>query len=175
MELLGSGRLPLPDVRAVVSQLRPARWARNRMPSRVLQAPVRAVQAQLSSDELRACIRAGDRVALAIGSRGISHLQQVVATVVGWLRVQGGRRYLVLATEVTGRRQPARRNYSPPLGWTRPALRRPSAPWRTRTVAIAASLGEPAEIRLEWIKNTLELGEIVVTKPFGRSLTDRTG
>ncbi len=43
------------------------------------------------------CVRPGQRIALAVGSRGIANLPQLVAGVVQWIRRQGGQAFLVPA------------------------------------------------------------------------------
>lgn len=51
-------------------------------------------------DELRSSgvvIRPGERIAIAVGSRGIAHLAALVAETVAWVRAQGGQPFIVPA------------------------------------------------------------------------------
>src|SRR5215472_1446265 len=56
-----------------------------------------AILSQLESKLAEARHPQGARVAVAVGSRGISNLRDIVALVVGWLRQRGARPFIVPA------------------------------------------------------------------------------
>src|SRR5215472_17713488 len=56
-----------------------------------------AILSQLESKLAEARHPQGARVAVAVGSRGISNLPDIVALVVGWLRQRGARPFIVPA------------------------------------------------------------------------------
>jgi hypothetical protein len=68
---------------------------RVRFPREKVDDVGRALQVELASSGVR--IRAGARIAIAVGSRGIAELATMVRTTVAWVRAQGGQPFIVPA------------------------------------------------------------------------------
>ena len=77
--------------------LSPWRVVRQNLPHRGLPSPEAAVGAEMARPEIRRQIRRGMRVAIGVGSRGISCLQEVVRALVRELRGAGAQPFIVPA------------------------------------------------------------------------------
>ena len=87
---MNNGRPPLP--------LSSFYFLERKGPSRPALGDLRAsVQAHLSSLGLAAEKLRGRRIAVAVGSRGIANLQQIVRAICGWLQAQGAQPFIVPA------------------------------------------------------------------------------
>lgn len=66
-------------------------------PMKQVDSPGAAIQQEFTKEEVRAKIRPGMNVAVAVGSRGIHKLQEIVAAVIREIRSLGGSPYIVPA------------------------------------------------------------------------------
>lgn len=82
------------DYQYPLPQLYPVRQS---FPRPCLEDVAAAVRGQLAREEIAGLLRPGQRVAVAVGSRGIRHLSLIVATVVEELKAAGTRPFVVSA------------------------------------------------------------------------------
>jgi hypothetical protein len=78
-------------------ELPPWRTVRQSLPHRGLPSVVQAVRQQFARADVRAAVPAGSRVAIAVGSRGVARIDEIVREVVLSLRALGAEPFIVPA------------------------------------------------------------------------------
>ena len=85
------------DTAAVVAALPAFREVRQSFGVQISVDVSATLLAELDAPRIRDRVRSGDRVAVAVGSRGISSLAPLVATLISWLKARGARPFIVPA------------------------------------------------------------------------------
>ncbi|RJS85922.1 DUF2088 domain-containing protein [Candidatus Bathyarchaeota archaeon] len=70
---------------------------RQKLPAPKVKDFVASIRNELRKAGLHGCIKAGDRIAITAGSRGIAHYPQIIATIVREVKRAGGKPFLVPA------------------------------------------------------------------------------